>query len=196
MQAEECYAFLGDVKFRGSEGLGPYKLMKSSEWFKRGWTLQELIAPAEVQFYDQEGAWLASRTTHAGFLEMITSIPFDVLRGEKDPGEYSIAQRMCWAALRKTTRPEDVAYSLLGIFKVNMPMLYGEHENAFRRLQEEIVKQSEDQSLFAWQDNRQHHGRVLASSPYEFRSLQRLQCIYVTNDTRFGHTLNNSGLAI
>lgn len=62
----------------------------------------------------------------------------------------SIAQRMRWASRRKTSRPEDVAYCLLGIFSVNMPMLYGEGERAFRRLQEEIIKASDDHSIFAW----------------------------------------------
>jgi hypothetical protein len=57
---------------------------------------------------------------------------------------------MSWAARRQTTRVEDSAYCLLGLFEVNMPLLYGEGQKAFLRLQQEIIKQSDDQSIFAW----------------------------------------------
>lgn len=102
---------------------------------------------------------------------------------------------MAWAANRTTTRLEDEAYCLLGIFQVNMPMLYGEGKNAFRRLQEEIIKQSDDQTLFAWHDDRDIKP-VLAPSVSCFEGLHDLKCIYATNDSRFGHTLSNSGLNI
>jgi len=64
--------------------------------------------------------------------------------------DYSVAQRMSWASGRLTTRTEDIAYCLLGIFDVNMPLLYGEGWKAFRRLQEEIVKHNNDATIFAW----------------------------------------------
>lgn len=186
-QAEECYAFLSDVN--------SFRDFGNSAWFTRGWTLQELIAPTNVRFYNGQWKHLGSKADMSDLLYGITKINANVLRSKADLPHYSIAQRMSWAAHRQTSRPEDEAYCLLGIFKVNMPMLYGEGENAFRRLQEEIIKQSDDQTLFAWHDEREEKP-VLAPSPSCFADLHDLRCIYPTNDTRFGHTLSNSGLAI
>lgn len=70
---------------------------------------------------------------------------------------------MFWAARRKTTRVEDIAYCLMGMFGIYMPMLYGEGERAFIRLQEEILKVTNDQSLFAWRST-EEHGGILATS--------------------------------
>ncbi|KAI5992016.1 hypothetical protein F5J12DRAFT_461928 [Pisolithus orientalis] len=71
---------------------------------------------------------------------------------------------MSWAADRKTTRVEDRAYSLMGLFGVNMPMLYGEGEKAFQRLQLEIIRTSSNHSIFAWNPHRPRAGSVLAGS--------------------------------
>jgi len=57
---------------------------------------------------------------------------------------------MYWASKRETTRKEDEAYCLLGLFGVNMPLLYGEGSKAFFRLQQEIIKTADDQSILAW----------------------------------------------
>ncbi|GES61640.1 HET-domain-containing protein [Aspergillus terreus] len=93
----------------------------------------------------------------------ITQIDEDILLHRRPVSSASIARRMAWAAHRQTTRPEDVAYCLMGLFSVNMPMLYGEGDKAFLRLQEEIMKQSDDQSIFAWIDLQDigHLGDVL-----------------------------------
>jgi len=72
---------------------------------------------------------------------------------------------MSWAAERETTRNEDVAYCLMGIFDINMPLLYGEVPKAFIRLQEEIMRYSNDQSLFAWSGNSDPTFGMLAASP-------------------------------
>jgi len=95
----------------------------------------------------------------------ITRIDPEVLTDESTPA--SVAQRMSWAAGRKTTRVEDRAYSLMGIFGVNLPPLYGEGPRAFIRLQEEIMRQSFDHSLFAWQPRITGYG-LLAESPDQF----------------------------
>ena len=102
---------------------------------------------------------------------------------------------MAWAAYRTTSRLEDRAYSLLGIFGVNMPMLYGEGDKAFRRLQEEIIKQSDDHTIFAWRDQ-QSAKSVLAPSPLCFRGLDDMERIVPTNDTSQGYTFVNAGLSI
>jgi hypothetical protein len=123
--------------------------IRGSRWFKRGWTLQELVAPKEVIFYSSEWSKLGSKSGLHELLTEITGIERRVLK-DGNFENVSVARRMSWAANRETTRVEDRAYSLLGIFDCNMPLLYGEGAKAFIRLQEEIMKVSDDQSLFAW----------------------------------------------
>ncbi|KAK3387946.1 heterokaryon incompatibility protein-domain-containing protein, partial [Podospora didyma] len=122
---------------------------KTSRWFTRGWTLQELIAPANVHFYNQAWKKVEEKTNITAELETITGVDEIVLQGAS-PEEVSVGKRMSWASERDTTRQEDVAYSLFGIFNVNLPLIYGEGEKAFFRLQEEIFRQSDDHTLFAW----------------------------------------------
>ncbi|KAF2100152.1 HET-domain-containing protein [Rhizodiscina lignyota] len=148
---------------------------RHSRWFTRGWTLQELIAPAKLDFYvsGKEG-WssLGSKESLQEKLNSITGIPKGVLVGKHHHRSFSVAQRMSWASRRETTRTEDMAYCLLGLFEVNMPLLYGEGERAFTRLQEEIIRVSDDQSIFAWTSlSKEEDARgLLARSPAEFRN--------------------------
>jgi hypothetical protein len=120
---------------------------------------------------------LGDKLTLSTLISEITQIPEDVVRSPSALSFASVANRMSWASERQTTRIEDVAYSLLGIFNVNMPLLYGEGKKAFIRLQEEILKESDDQSIFAWVSEEatdpkglQFQG-VLADSPSRFASL-------------------------
>ncbi|PIL25402.1 hypothetical protein GSI_13292 [Ganoderma sinense ZZ0214-1] len=154
--AAVCYAFLSDVPTLPAPSLrsegSPFR---SSVWFTRGWTLQELIAPARLVFFSQTWELLGTKASLAGLVEEITSIPVSVLTGcargpHRSLDECSVAQRMSWAANRQATKVEDQAYSLLGIFDIQMPTLYGEGERAFRRLQEEILRRIPDQTIFAW----------------------------------------------
>ncbi|KAI0713848.1 hypothetical protein C8Q76DRAFT_471327 [Earliella scabrosa] len=144
-----CYVYLHDVTFHDAFRNGA-KTFDRSSWHTRGWTLQELIAPPVVLFFSDDWKPLGSKVDLAPRLRQITRIPEAVLCLEKRRVDFSIAQRMSWAASRSTTRQEDEAYSLLGIFDVNMPTLYGEGRKAFRRLQEEIMKKYPDTTLFAW----------------------------------------------
>lgn len=157
-----CYAYLADVPSTLDDALGVEAAFKSSRWFTRGWTLQELIAPPELVFFSQGWTRLFTRHEKATIISNITNIdrfflltPFgnllrveNILRNALDSA--SVAQRMSWAATRVTTRTEDMAYCLLGIFGINMPLIYGEGDRAFFRLQEEIMKYTDDHSLFAW----------------------------------------------
>lgn len=151
--AEVCYAYLHDVS-RGCVLEAEDSEFRRSRWYTRGWTLQELIAPHFLVFVAQDWSMLGDKASLAGLIEEITRIPVPVLRGEVTPldSSVSIAQRMSWAAERETSRVEDRAYSLMGLFDVNMPTIYGEGTRAFRRLQEEIMKDSGDTSLFVWGD--------------------------------------------
>ncbi|EJF59841.1 HET-domain-containing protein, partial [Dichomitus squalens LYAD-421 SS1] len=148
-RARVCYAFLANVP-AGEDPRKPGSAFRSSRWFRRGWTLQELIAPFSVTFLSKDWTEIGTKVALADLVEEITGIPEDALVHAKLLDEYSVAQRLSWAAKRRTTRVEDRAYSLLGIFDINIPTLYGGGERAFRRLQEEIVRRVPDQTLFAW----------------------------------------------
>lgn len=141
-------------------------------WRTRGWTLQELIAPKLVEFYNSEWKLCGSKAQHATPLSTLIGIPTNVLSGKEEVTSFSVAQRMSWAAMRQTTRMEDIAYCLLGIFDVNMPLIYGEGRKAFRRLQQAIIAQSNDLTILAWHwsgssEIKSIHG-LLAPSPLEF----------------------------
>ncbi|KXX74108.1 Vegetative incompatibility protein HET-E-1 [Madurella mycetomatis] len=145
--AEICYVFLEDVP--GPDPNFPLDQFVAARWFTRGWCLQELIAPCNVEFYAADWAEIGTKLSLCNVIENITAIPESVLIGG-ELAQCSIAQKMSWASTRRTTRIEDEAYCLLGIFGVNMPMLYGEGRRAFYRLQEEIIKQTEDYTFLLW----------------------------------------------
>ena len=148
-RAEICYAYLRDVP--GGDGLhNADSAFRNSRWYTRGWTLQELIAPALLVFLSDDWQILGTKGDLAPLVEEITRIPAAVLRLETALDDVSVAKRMSWAAERQTTRLEDEAYCLMGTFGVNMPTLYGEGRRAFRRLQEEVMKLTTDTSLFVW----------------------------------------------
>ncbi|KAJ9644436.1 hypothetical protein H2204_001788 [Knufia peltigerae] len=134
--------------------------LPNCRWFTRGWTLQELLAPRQLTFYDSTWTSIGTRSTFGDVISRITSIPKSVLSQTFPISECSIAVRMSWAAHRITTRTEDMAYCLLGLFDVNMPLLYGEGMKAFRRLQEEIVRQSNDFTIFAWENEKEKKSGV------------------------------------
>ncbi|KAF2027725.1 HET-domain-containing protein [Setomelanomma holmii] len=140
-QAKLCYAYIADAE--------TVDHLAGSRWFTRGWTLQELVAPSDVLFYNSNWQYLGSKSKLRQSIQRVTGIEAEALiDGRLDT--VSIAKRMSWAANRQTTRIEDKAYSLMGIFDVNMPLLYGEGKKAFLRLQEAILRISDDHSLFAW----------------------------------------------
>lgn len=119
--------------------------------FTRGWTLQELLAPQLMLFFDSTWGNRGTKQSLSPLLSSITHIDCDLLRGNTPMSGFSVAQKMSWAAHRETTRVEDAAYCLFGIFDLNLPLLYGEGWKAFRRLQEEIIRTTPDMSIFAWQ---------------------------------------------
>lgn len=103
-----------------------------------------------------------------------TGIDEQVLENRDMLSNFCVAERMCWASRRQTTRSEDIAYSLMGLFNVNMPIIYGEGANkAFRRLQTEIMQTSFDQTMFAWKGNYESSG-LLATSPADFVNTPQL----------------------
>jgi hypothetical protein len=144
--AVKCYVYLWDVSRpaldtndKSSQLLWEPAFQKS-RWFTRGWTLQELIAPKLVEFLSNEGEQLGDKRSLERHIHEITGIPVEALQGSS-LSDFSVTERMLWTEKRETTRKEDKAYLLLGIFDVYMPLIYGEgRESAFKRLQEEIDK--------------------------------------------------------
>ncbi|KUJ12715.1 HET-domain-containing protein [Mollisia scopiformis] len=189
-KAEICCVFLFDV---GSRSPVSDQLFCNACWWSRGWTLQELIAPSEVAFFDSSWNFLGTKESLQLEISEITGIDVKTLAG-KYLERRSIAERMSWASKRSTTRLEDRAYCLLGLFGVNMPLLYGEGERAFIRLQEEIMKHSDDHSLFAWSFSGGGYRGLLAQSPAEFDCPH----IMVAQDrmNRTPYSITNMGLSI
>ncbi|KAH7115447.1 hypothetical protein B0J13DRAFT_572157 [Dactylonectria estremocensis] len=148
--AAKCYAYLSDVSISGSvrNTLSSQQIWKTafrhSRWFTRGWTLQELVAPTCVELFSLEGERLGDKASMVQEIQEITGISIQALQGSPLP-RFSVDERMSWARSRETKREEDAAYSLLGIFGVHMPLIYGEgRRNAFIRLQREIQESSRD----------------------------------------------------
>ena len=164
-EAGECYAYLSDV--RGNEDLDSPAGFKQSRWFTRGWTLQELLAPSSVIFYDVQWTRIGCKKELFGEISEVTGIGVQYLH---DMREASVATKMSWISKRQTSRSEDMAYCLLGLFDVNMPLLYGEGRKAFLRLELEIIKKSNDDSIFAWTSPNPEtiHSGLLALWPDSF----------------------------
>jgi hypothetical protein len=192
-EATICFVFLSDLRlsdYRGQakdDDIDHYPHFKECKWFYRGWTLQELIAPVNVLFYDMDAMYIGTKHSLAETLHRVTDTPLQVLSREQAYDETLIIERMSWAAGRDTTRIEDISYCLMGIFNVKMPLLYGEGHTAFIRLQEEIIKASDDRSIFGWKatpdDGRSYRG-LLAHSPAEFRHARGVQMTQFRNSYR------------
>lgn len=198
--AEVCYAFIEDFNYESLGSAEKKASFAASRWFTRGWTLQELLAPVNLVFFTRDWVSLGEKRAISPFLTEITGIDAAIMTGQRPIESASIAKRMSWMALRRTTRPEDSAYCLMGIFGVNMPMLYGEGgRKAFLRLQEEIMKTSDDQSLFAWVnragDPDELHG-LLAPSPASFAHSNGILPYHDWGDPREPYTMTNRGLRI
>ncbi|PVF97520.1 hypothetical protein CPB86DRAFT_425978 [Serendipita vermifera] len=165
--------------------------MKNDPWFTRGWTLQELLAPKRMAFYARFWSQITSSDnekledkkklkleeinkkkmkTEAALwptISKITGIPVEDLLDFK-PGPFDIGKRLSWASKRRTTRVEDKAYCLIGIFKVVLPIAYGEDDRAFYRLQAELIQTCNDKSIFGWKGEASQYNSMLASAPICF----------------------------
>jgi len=167
-EAQVCYAYLSDVP---DEQAGCDVAFGQSLWFTRGWTLQELLAPYSVEFYAADWAPIGSKATRADQIASIAGINLTALKTDwVDSGEsYVAAEKMSWAAHRLVTRPEDMAYCLLGLFDATMPLLYGEGgPKAFRRLQQVVFESEIDYSLFLYSNYDTPSAPSIASSTSRF----------------------------
>ena len=139
--AGTCLAYLGDIPPRSGE-------LSTSRWFTRGWTRQELIAPYNMVFLASDWTCITSEITSPSLLSRITGVPTSLLLGE-ELHHVSMAMRISWAAGRLNTKVEDKAYCFLGMFNIHVPLYEERQSCAFRRLQQELTKDSDDQSIFA-----------------------------------------------
>jgi hypothetical protein len=157
-RAKKCYVYLTDIEVpKEVADIQAFRIswaqaFRASTWFTRGWTLQELLAPAVVEFFSKDGRQLGNRMSLEQNIHEITKIPISALRGQP-LAQFSVEERMSWAAGRFTTLKEDKVYCLLGIFKVFLPLIYGEGEAyAESRLRSEIQRRQADPSVARLQD--------------------------------------------
>ena len=215
--AVHCFVYLSDVFWEPKESFDrtrtPYywdplvtpknpmeseKSFATSAWFSRGWTLQELLAPKFVSFYDYEWNRIGSRDGLRNHIEIATRV--DLSRWTK----ACVAVKMSWLAGRKTSRGEDIAYCMMGLFDVNMPLLYGEGATkAFVRLQLEIVRKSDDESVFAWVHTSTASSQVgqdllpglIALSPDDFAESGGIYLDFRRRQQRRPYAMTNKGLS-
>ncbi|RBR26468.1 uncharacterized protein FIESC28_00762 [Fusarium coffeatum] len=209
-KADVCYAYLSNVPT--FKPLSYSEEFRQSRWFKRGWTLQELLAPGYVVFYAADWSCIGTRSTLMHDIAEATGIGIRYLCADQKPvtttredwsevrtqvcHEASVAERMSWLSRRETTRIEDMAYCMLGIFGIHMPLMYGEGSRAFLRLQEEILKTSDDHSLFCWSwATSESQGSLLASRPHSFLDASSYKRHRIGREPS-PYAVANSGLSI
>ncbi|KAF4417017.1 Vegetative incompatibility HET-E-1, partial [Fusarium acutatum] len=197
-RSEVCYAYLADVPTANQDIELLNSELRSSRWFTRGWTIQELIAPGHLVFYAADWSSIGSKDdTLVDLLTSITKIDSTYLTGYEDIYQAPISKRMSWLAKRITTRIEDMAYCMLGIFDINMPLLYGEGKRAFFRLQEEIIKSCNDHTIFCWEwadDVPDDWASLLAPWPTVFAGAGG--CRRESSDNVSVFSMTNAGLSI
>ncbi|KAL8688256.1 MAG: hypothetical protein Q9218_005786 [Villophora microphyllina] len=187
-----CFVYLGDLDSSINTD-DNYRALLQCRWFRRGWTLQELLAPSTVRFYNRNWSLIGDKSLLAGLISRATGIESRYIKDRSQIRKASVAARMSWAAHRATTRPEDEAYSLMGLFDVNMPLLYGEGRKAFRRLQYEIAQSTDDESLFAWYSVAPQSG-IFAPSTKAFAMSGDIVQIFELKMERAPYSVTNRGL--
>ena len=180
--AKVCYAYLHDVdgsSFPTEKNDSKYQKSDGwPEWFSRGWTLQEMIAPRNLRFFNKDWQPIGNKEMLTETLERITGVPEHILADGLEGNRPCVAQIISWAANRTTTRVEDRAYSLMGLLDVNMQMLYGEGKKAFHRLQLEIIRSSNDQSIFTWgHESDVRIGSILADDSSDFEGCSTMELV-------------------
>lgn len=197
-----CYVYLSDFDSKSGDLSTNFT---NSRWFTRGWTLQEMIAPPVVRFYDCNWQYYGSINEYrvhsdVRLVELISSktgVPKGILIKRYSLDIVPVAQKMSWAAHRQTTRQEDLAYCLMGLFNIHLPLIYGEGISAFIRLQEEIIRERNDLTIFAWEAATDTHYRgILATSPREFQNASNIVRLHSRTNRAPEFAMTNKGLKI
>lgn len=144
--------------------------LAACRWIKNIWAIPQIVFPREVYFYSSDWSQIGTKRSLLPHLSSIIGIDQPALEHWGCLEDYSIARRMSWASEMTAFRTEDLAYALLGLFDVGMPIIYGEGGKAFLKLQEEIIRDTDDFSLLAWDnfDGQECNG-LFAYSPACFR---------------------------
>ncbi|KAF2211531.1 hypothetical protein CERZMDRAFT_43090 [Cercospora zeae-maydis SCOH1-5] len=200
-----CFAYLRDV----SPHLAPQqinKALESSEWFQRGWTLQELLAPKEVLFLDDSWEAIGTKAQLSAVVRRATGIPEWYLHRPDQIPFASVAARMAWTAHRQTTRSEDVAYSLLGLFNVNSKYVPSNSEprlqhlsissKRYALLQLEIAKSTDDESIFAWTSPSNQPCGMFAPWPSVFAGFANVKPLPLDPEDRIPWQWTHKGLEL
>lgn len=190
-EAGECYAYLSDVTWEDGDYDASNLAFRQSVWFTRGWTLQELLAPHDVIFFDSKWKSFGTKEALSDDISAVTGISVQHLFS---PFSACVAAMMSWVSKRATTRVEDMAYCMLGLFGVNMPLLYGEGKRAFMRLQLEIIKETDDESIFAWTSQSGGSGMLAAKPSYFAESGDIVAHYGHLKKQRFPYLMTNQGL--
>lgn len=193
--AAVCYAYLTDVSEQDAT-LGQFR---ASRWFTRGWTLQELLAPPRLVFYSQNWKRLGTKLDPpmTSAISSATGIDARYINGALRIDMATDGTKMSWLSGRETTRIEDIAYCMLGMFDINMPLLYGEGHKAFLRLQEEIIRSRHDHTLFCWDwhdDIPSDWTSLLAPFPQVFKNAAKFNII--PTGIPAPYTVTNLGLSM
>ena len=193
-RAQVCYAYLSDVEIK--EKSGSSANIRGSRWFTRGWTLQELLAPASLVFYDKNWIDIGTKRSLQEEISSETGIKINHLFNHMDA---CIAVKLSWASRRRTARREDIAYCLLGLFDLNMPLLYGEGEKAFFRLQYELLQNGgDDESIFAWESREdpllRRFSGLLAPSPALFAFSGDIEKLEIPSGYRLASNLTRKSM--
>lgn len=176
--ASKCYVYLSDVSVSDPRNVivdesSWMKAFWKSRWFKRGWTLQELIAPRSVEFFSKEGYLLGDKCSLESVIIKITNIPADALQG-RPLKNFSVKERFSWANHRETTEEEDIGYCLLGIFDVFMPLIPGEGEvNAMKRLEKLLEESLNDDALGGPDHTNREFGNGSSSSKHATKNNEK-----------------------
>ncbi|CVK92023.1 related to beta transducin-like protein [Fusarium mangiferae] len=197
-KSEVCFAYLADVPTSSEDKNLLFSQIRASRWFTRGWTLQELIAPRHLVFYAADWSRIGKKEgPFADLIASITNIDTIYLSGVRNISSVSVAKRMSWLANRRTTRIEDMAYCMLGIFDINLSPIYGEGRRAFFRLQEEIIRTCNDHTIFCWEwndDVPRDWASFLAPWPTVYRSAGDYE--QLNSDGISVFSMTNAGLSI
>jgi tetratricopeptide (TPR) repeat protein len=200
--ASKCYVYLSDVsmpddKVENDSNLDFEAAFRTAKWFTRGWTLQELLAPSSVEFFSADYKRLGDKVSLERLIHERTGLPLEVLQGY-DPTKFSVDERVSWAAKRETKHEEDMVYSLLGIFGVFLPLIYGEgRENAFRRLRQEVYRSVKSHEFGKPPKSRHYHvpnGRLVREFVGRNATLQKIKAAFSAKRGRGSHIVCLRGL--
>lgn len=162
--------YLEDLKSKLVEDEEVVERMAECRWIRNVWAIPQIVFSRVAFFYSSDWSLIGTKKSLLPYLSSRMGIDQEVLEDSDSLEEFSLARRMSWASDMTASRVEDFAYALVGLFDVSMSILYGEGQKAFLKLQEEIMGDTDDFSLIAWDKiDAQEYNGLFAHSPACFR---------------------------